>query len=862
MFDFTNRVKKVINEYAPKEAKRLGHEYLGPEHILLGLFKATDSVAIKILSNLNINIDEIKQEIEKRCDQDSMTIWVDPTSSDKIQKILEFSREEARNLRHSYIGTEHILLAILRDSTSIASMALASFSITYQVVKNSLHESIGISSNYTASQKTSPNNPPKKQISKNPTLEEYARNLNKLVEGNSIDPVIGRDKEIERLIQTLSRKTKNNPILVGEAGVGKTAIVEGLAQRILKKEVPESLFNAIIYSLDVAALIAGTKYRGEFEDRLKRIMKEIRGNKDIILFIDEIHIIIGAGAAEGSVDAANILKPALARSEVQCIGATTVKEYKKYIQKDSALERRFQSISVEEPSVQDTIRILFGLRKNYENFHNIQYTKDSIQLAVQLTHRFITDRHLPDKAIDLLDEAGARVRLKQGFIPENLKSKESDILKLTRDKNEMVRLQQYEKAAELRDNIEKLKKDYNLQLENWKKKQKEKPVLIKDDDIMQVMVDWTGIPVRQLQISELKRLSTLEVELGEKIIGQPRAISKITKAVQRSKTGFKAANKPIGSFIFLGPTGVGKTQLAKVLSEFLFGAKNSLVRFDMSEFMELHAVSKFIGSPPGYVGYDEGGQLTEAVRKKPHCVVLFDEIEKAHPDIQNILLQILDDGELTEATGRKISFKETIIVMTSNIGARHLFTNTKLGFSSALEKNVTKDDLVIEELRKHFNPEFLNRVDDIVIFDSLSEENVTSIVDIMMEDINKYTIQKNISVQLSTSAKKYLAKKGYDKKYGARPLRRVLQTEIEDMLSTKTINGELEHPSEVQVNCTNDSLQFKIIPLTSKKLKALKDKYHPENESIDVYWNEFEEKNKKSSKKKEDSNVEKVTTNF
>ena len=847
MFDFTNRVKKVINEYAPKEAKRLGHEYLGPEHILLGLLKAQDSVAIKILQNLNVSLADLKKEIEKRCDQDSITLLVDPVSSDKVQRVLEYSREEARKLRHSYIGSEHILLAILRDTSSIAAASLSSSSVTYQVIRNELNQTLGLPQesqvNFRFGQQV------KKEQFKTSILDEYSRNFTKMASDNVIDPVIGREKETERVVQILARKTKNNPILIGEAGVGKTAIIEGLAQKVLNKEIPEALFDSRVYSLDVAALIAGTKYRGEFEDRLKKIMNEVRKNKNVILFIDEIHIIIGAGAAEGAVDAANILKPALARGEIQCIGATTVKEYKKYIEKDSALERRFQMIMVDEPTLEDTIRILSGLRKSYEKYHGVIYTKDSIQAAVRLSNRFITDRYLPDKAIDILDEAGARARLKNSVIPKTLKSFESLMIKMAKDKDKMVYLQKYEKAAQLRDEIVSLEKKYNEKLSNWRKKQKEKRIRILEEDVVRVMSEWTSIPLQQLKASESKKLVSMEEKIGEYIVGQKHAIHQIAKAVRRSRSGFKAVNRPIGSFIFLGPTGVGKTELAKMLAKFMFGSKDSLMRFDMSEYMEMHSIAKFIGSPPGYVGYEEGGQLTEAVKRKPYSILLFDEIEKAHSDVHNILLQILDEGELTDTMGHKVNFKETIIIMTSNIGARYLLKGGKMGFGDIQEKKKAKEDQILEEIKKYFSPEFLNRVDDVVVFDSLDEKSVLNIVDILIYEMNQNTIHKDIYISVSENAKQYLAKEGYDEKYGARPLKRFIEKEIEDELSLKFLEGKLKPPVKAQVDFQNNKLTFRFLKISAARLKKLKDKYLPDEQVIDVVWDEFKQEDGKESSK-------------
>lgn len=835
MFDFTNRVKRIINELAPREAKRLGHDYIGPEHILLGLLRANDSVAIKMLSNLGVDLNDLRREVERRCEADGATLVIDPASKDRIQKILEYSREEARKLRHSYIGSEHILLALLRDQNSIAAQALGAFSITYQVIRNEINNTLG------TGQARQTQQPPRKEPAKTPMLDEYARNLTKMAEQNQTDPVIGRDREIERVIQILSRKTKNNPILIGEAGVGKTAIVEGLAQRIVKKKVPEALLGKRIYALDVAALIAGTKYRGEFEDRIKKIMRELQQNKDVILFIDEVHTIIGAGAAEGAVDAANILKPALARGEIQCIGATTLREHKKYIEKDSALERRFQTVMVEEPSIPDAIRILAGLRRSYERHHAVRYTKESIVAAVTLSARYINGRYLPDKAIDLIDEAGARARLTSVAVPEEIKKLEQEIVRLTREKNEMVRTQEYEKAAKLRDQIVQIEQELAIKMEEWRSQQREKPLFITARDIEEIVSQWTGIPVGQLSEIDTQRLLEMEKALAKRVVGQKAAIEQIARAVRRSRAGLKSPRRPIGSFIFLGPTGVGKTEVAKALAEFLFGKDDALVRFDMSEFMEPHSVSKFIGSPPGYVGYDEGGQLTEAVRRKPHSIVLFDEIEKAHHDIQNILLQILDEGALTDNMGRRVSFKETIIIMTSNIGARLLQKGGKLGFAEEQRKNDSKREQVLEELKRFFSPEFLNRVDEIIIFDYLRREEVEAIVDLILTEMNRNSLTKGIYTSLDKNVKTYLAEKGYDEKFGARPLRRLIQREVEDKIAELVLAGKINTPCEVKVSLKNNKLHFRTRKLEEEKLQKLKEKYQVPDQSEEDFWSNDED---------------------
>ncbi len=816
--DFTNKVKRIINDYAPAEAKKMGHDYLGPEHILLGMLRSESSIAVKMLAGLNINLYDLSREIEKRCDVDSNTLLLDPAEKDAIQKLLERSREEARKMRHNYVGSEHVLLAILRDASSIASSALAVFSVNYAVIKNELNQALGFPSTTTPQPET-----PRKDMTRIPVLDDFARNLTQMALDKKLDPIIGRESEIERVIQILSRKTKNNPILIGEAGVGKTAIVEGLAQRIIKKDIPELLFDRKIYSLDIAAIIAGTKYRGEFEDRIKKIIKAAQANPNIILFIDEVHTIIGAGASEGGVDAANILKPALARGEIHTIGATTIKEYRKYIEKDSALERRFQEVYVDEPSVKDAIRIISGLKSTFEEYHGVEYTKEAIETCVLLSHRYMQDRFLPDKAIDILDEAGARARLQRSRLPDKFKESEKDISKLTREKNEMVRTQNFERAASLRDTIHHSESNLKNEIADWREKQKGQKTTITKDHIREVLSEWTGLPVESLTDNESQKLLNMEEEISSRVVGQKEAIEKISRAIRRSRAGFKDPNRPIGSFIFLGPTGVGKTELAKTLASYLFGSPESLIRFDMSEFMELHTVSKFIGSPPGYVGYTDGGLLTEAVRRKPFSVVLFDEIEKAHPDIQNILLQILDEGELTDSMGVQVDFRETIIIMTSNAGVRDISKGKGLGFNtSILENNESK---IISELKRLFNPEFLNRIDETIIFQNLQEENLSEICDIFIEEINMNILHNNLFIVLSAKAREYLVKKGFTQTNGARPLKGIIRKEVEDDLAMLYISGKIKPPSEIHIGVKNDKLTFRFFQMEPEKLEELKKEY-------------------------------------
>lgn len=836
MLDFTNRVKKIINEYAPREAKRLGHEYLGPEHILLGLLKTQDSVAMKILTSLSIEAPMLKKEIERRTEAEGNTLLIDPSVKDKVQKLLEYAQEEARKLRHSYIGSEHLLLALLRETSSIAATALAAFNITYQIARNEINETLGIPQEGPSNFKQQ-----KKEQARTPLLNEFGTDLVKKAMDKKIDPVIGRDKEIDRVVQILSRRNKNNPVLIGEAGVGKTAVVEGLAQRILEKRVPESLNSFRIYTIDMAALIAGTKYRGEFEDRIKKLIKEVKSSPEVILFIDELHTIIGAGAAEGAVDAANILKPALARGEIQMIGATTLREYKRYIERDTALERRFQKVIVDEPVVEDAMRILAGLRHNYEKHHGVKYTKEAIKAAVRLSKRFINDRYLPDKAIDILDEAGAKARLANAIVPENLKEMEREVVRLTRKKNEMVREQMYEKAAALRDEIVQLEEKLDNEMTSWRTSVKAEKISIHAEDIEKIISEWTGIPVQQLSESESARLLSIQDMLNAKIIGQSKAVEKISLSIKRARTGLKSSKRPVGTFIFLGPTGVGKTQLAKELAEFLFGSQEALIRFDMSEYMEPHSVAKFIGSPPGYVGYDEGGQLTERVRRKPFSIILFDEIEKAHRDIQNVLLQVLDEGELTDTSGRKVNFRETIVIMTSNLGATHLMKGGKVGFSSKEEKSASRYEQVDDELKRYFTPEFLNRIDEVILFDPLQPESVEKIVDIEINKVNENILHRDIFINLTEPVKKYLAEKGFDEKYGARPLTRVIESDIEDAVASLYLQGSVKPPAEITVSLVKEKLSFKSKHISESRLLELKEEYLKQENSIDDFWDELPE---------------------
>ncbi len=800
---FTERAQKVLS-LAQEEAVRLGHNNIGTEHILLGLIREGEGIAAKALIALGLGLEKIQDEVESligRGQEQPSNIAYTP----RAKKVIELSMDEARKLGHTYVGTEHILLGLIREGEGVAARVLNNLGVSLNKARQQVLQLLGSSEVVSQSHGTNPN-------VNTPTLDGLARDLTAYAKEGNLDPVIGRSKEIERVIQVLSRRTKNNPVLIGEPGVGKTAIAEGLAQKIVNNEIPETLRDKRVMTLDMGSVVAGTKYRGEFEDRLKKIMDEIRQAGNIILFIDELHTLIGAGGAEGAIDASNILKPSLARGELQCIGATTLDEYRKYIEKDAALERRFQPITVDQPSVDEAVQILHGLRDRYEAHHRVKITDEAIEQAVKLSDRYITDRFLPDKAIDLIDEASSKVRLRSYTVPPDLKKLESRLEDIRKEKDAAVQSQEFEKAASLRDTEQKLREELDTTRNEWKEKQGRTDSEVTPDDIAQVVASWTGIPVVKMKEEETERLLKMESILHDRVIGQDEAVKAVSRAIRRARAGLKDPKRPMGSFIFLGPTGVGKTELARALAESLFGDENAVIRIDMSEYMEKHSTSRLVGAPPGYVGYEEGGQLTEKVRRKPYSVVLLDEIEKAHPEVFNILLQVLEDGRLTDSKGRTVDFRNTLIIMTSNVGADVIKRNSTLGFTAANDSAkdyINMKDKVMGELKKSFRPEFLNRIDEIIVFHSLEEQHIAQIVTLMADDLRKRLREQEVDFQLTDKALAFLAKEGFDPAFGARPLRRAIQKHIEDRLSEELLRGTISKGDTLTIDEENGELTVK-----------------------------------------------------
>lgn len=832
--NFTPRAQQVL-ALARKEADRFHHNYVGTEHLLLGLINLGQGVAVNVLQKMGLDLETVRSAVEKQVGTGPET---KPSGNipytPRVKKVLALAGKEAKALNHSYVGTEHILLGLLREGEGVAARVLKSLNVDIESTRNQVLSELdpnfpGETAEPVASGSSSSTagSEEKKEI-KTPALKAFGRDLTELAKKGDMDPVIGRQEEIRRVIQILCRRTKNNPVLIGEAGVGKTAIVEGLAQEIVSGIVPEILLDKKVITLDLALMVAGTKYRGQFEERIKAVMEEIKRARNVILFIDELHTIVGAGAAEGAMDASNIFKPALSRGELQCIGATTLSEYRKYIEKDSALDRRFQSVKVEAPSVDDTIKILMGVRGKYEEHHKVTFTDESLASAAKLSDRYITGRFLPDKAIDVLDEAGARARINSLTRPPEIESLQSEIDEVCARKEEAISQQHFEEAAKFRDREKQLRQEKENTLENWKKQREEKRIVVSEDDMLHVVSSWTGIPLNRMEQKETKKLLNMEKELQTEVIGQDPATVAIAKALRRSRTDLKDPKRPIGSFLFLGPTGVGKTHLAKILAERMFGEQDAIIQIDMSEYMEKFSLSRLIGSPPGYVGYEEGGQLSEAVRRKPYSVVLFDEIEKAHPDVIQLLLQVLEDGRLTDSLGRKVDFRNTVIIMTSNVGAHLIQKQNALGFGVSTSENYEADKIkekILEETKRVFKPEFLNRISDLVVFHSLSKENLVQIVDLELRKVARRLKDRELDLLVTEEAKDLLIEKGYDEKYGARPLRRAVEHYLEDPLAEAILRGDIKPGSPIQVvrGKKPDSLDFQQDAPQEKEPSSRKD---------------------------------------